>query len=93
MRNYLVPKIVGPQHRDRSPPGSESRAVDLEKTGRLCEVHGGYVSTTEHRIHSHHHAGIPLVREGAALIPTLDAHSQQPGVFTAIARRYRSQNF
>ena len=34
----------------------------------------------ERRIHGHHHAGIRIVREGATLIPTLDA--QHPGVFT-----------
>jgi len=36
----------------------------------------------ERRIHGHHHAGIRIVREGATLIPTLDVHSQHPGVFT-----------
>jgi len=36
----------------------------------------------ERRIHGHHHAGIRIVRDGATLIPTLDAHAQHPGVFT-----------
>jgi len=36
----------------------------------------------ERRMHGHHHAGIRIVREGTTLIPTLDAHSRHPGVFT-----------
>ncbi len=49
--------------------------LNLERWFRLPKSH-------ERRIHGHHHAGIRIVREGAMLIPTLDAHSQHPGVFT-----------
>ncbi len=49
--------------------------LDLERWFRLPKSH-------ERRIHGHHHAGIRIVREGATLIPTLDAHSGHPGVFT-----------
>ncbi len=49
--------------------------LDLERWFRLPKSH-------ERRIHGHHHAGIRIVREGATLIPTLDAHAQHPGVFT-----------
>ena len=49
--------------------------LDLERWFRLPKSH-------ERRIHGHHHAGIRIVREGATLIPTLDAHSRHPGVFT-----------
>jgi len=49
---------------------------NLERWFRLPKSH-------ERRIHGHHHAGIRIVREGATLIPTLDAHAQHPGVFTA----------
>jgi len=49
--------------------------LNLERWFRLPKSH-------ERRIHGHHHAGIRIVREGATLIPTLDAHSQHPGVFT-----------
>jgi len=49
--------------------------LNLERWFRLPKSH-------ERRIHGHHHAGIRIVREGAALIPTLDAHAQHPGVFT-----------
>lgn len=36
----------------------------------------------ERRIHGHKHAGVRIVREGATLIPTLDAHAAHPGVFS-----------
>jgi len=49
--------------------------LNLERWFRLPKSH-------ERRIHGHHHAGIRIVREGAPLISTLDAHSQHPGVFT-----------
>lgn len=49
--------------------------LNLERWFRLPKSH-------ERRIHGHHHAGIRIVREGATLIPTLDAHSGHPGVFT-----------
>ena len=49
--------------------------LDLERWFRLPKSH-------ERRIHGHKHAGIRIVREGATLIPTLDAHAQHPGVFT-----------
>ena len=49
--------------------------LNLERWFRLPKSH-------ERRIHGHHHAGIRIVRAGATLIPTLDAHAQHPGVFT-----------
>jgi len=49
--------------------------LNLERWFRLPKSH-------ERRIHGHHHAGIRIVREGATLIPTLDAHAQHPCVFT-----------
>ena len=49
--------------------------LNLERWFRLPKSH-------ERRIHGHHHAGIRIVREGATLIPTRDAHAQHPGVFT-----------
>ena len=49
--------------------------LNLERWFRLPKSH-------ERRIHGHHHAGIRIVREGATLIPTLDAHALHPGVFT-----------
>jgi len=49
--------------------------LDLERWFRGPKSH-------ERRIHGHKHAGIRIVREGATLIPTLDAHAQHPGVFT-----------
>lgn len=49
--------------------------LDLERWFRLPKSH-------ERRIHGHKHAGIRIVREGATLIPTLDAHAQHPGVFS-----------
>ena len=51
--------------------------LNLERWFRLPKSH-------ERRIHGHHHAGIRIEREGATLIPTLDAHSQHPGVFTEV---------
>jgi hypothetical protein len=49
--------------------------LSLERWFRLPKSH-------ERRIHGHHHAGVRIVREGPTLIPTLDAHSQHPGVFS-----------
>ena len=49
--------------------------LNLERWFRLPKSH-------ERRIHGQHHAEIRIVREGATLIPTLDAHAQHPGVFT-----------
>ena len=49
--------------------------LHLERWFRLPKSH-------ERRVHGHHHAGIRIVREGATLIPTLDAHAHHPGVFT-----------
>ena len=49
--------------------------LDLERWFRGPKSH-------ERRIHGHKHAGIRIVREGATLIPTLDAHAHHPGVFT-----------
>jgi hypothetical protein len=49
--------------------------LDIERWFRGPKSH-------ERRIHGHKHAGIRIVREGATLIPTLDAHAQHPGVFT-----------
>jgi hypothetical protein len=37
----------------------------------------------ERRIHGHKHVGMRVVREGATLVPTLDAHLEHPGLFTA----------
>jgi hypothetical protein len=50
--------------------------LDLERFFRLPKSH-------ERRIHGHKHVGMRVVREGATLLPTLDAHQQQPGLFTA----------
>jgi hypothetical protein len=49
--------------------------LDIERWFRGPKSH-------ERRIHGHKHAGIRIVREGATLIPTLDAHAQHPGVFS-----------
>ena len=50
---------------------------------RFCENHFFRdLAKHERRIHGHHHAGVRIVREGPTLIPTLDAHSQHPGVFS-----------
>lgn len=49
--------------------------LDIERWFRGPKSH-------ERRIHGHKHAGIRIVREGATLIPTLDAHAQHPGIFT-----------
>lgn len=49
--------------------------LDLERWFRGPKSH-------ERRIHGHKHAGIRIVREGATLIPTLDAHVAHSGVFT-----------
>jgi hypothetical protein len=37
----------------------------------------------ERHIHGHKHVGMRVVREGATLVPTLDAHHDHPGLFTA----------
>jgi hypothetical protein len=50
--------------------------LDLERWFRLPKGH-------ERRIHGHAHAGVRLVQEGATLIPTLDAHRDGAGPFTA----------
>jgi hypothetical protein len=50
--------------------------LELERFFRLPKGH-------ERRIHGHKHVGMRVVREGASLIPTLDAHQQHPGPFTA----------
>ncbi len=49
--------------------------LHLERWFRLPKSH-------ERRVHGHHHAGVRIVREGATLIPTLDAHANHPGLFT-----------
>jgi hypothetical protein len=50
--------------------------LDLERWFRLPKGH-------ERRIHGHRHAGVRLVREGPTLLPALDAHREQDGLFTA----------
>jgi hypothetical protein len=50
--------------------------LDLERWFRLAKGH-------ERRIHGHKHAGVRLVREGATLLPALDAHQEHEGLFTA----------
>jgi hypothetical protein len=50
--------------------------LDLERWFRLPKGH-------ERRIHGHQHAGVRLVREGATLLPALDAHREHDGLFTA----------
>lgn len=49
--------------------------LDIERWFRGPKSH-------ERRIHGHKHAGIRIVREGATLIPTLDAHAAHPGVLS-----------
>jgi hypothetical protein len=49
--------------------------LELERWFRLPKSH-------ERRIHGHRHAGIRLVREGATLVPALDAHAAHPGPLT-----------
>lgn len=50
--------------------------LDLERWFRLPKGH-------ERRIHGRKHVGMRIVREGATLVPTLDAHGTQAGQFTA----------
>lgn len=50
--------------------------LDLERFFRLPKGH-------ERRIHGHKHVGMRVVREGASLLPTLDAHQKHVGQFTA----------
>jgi hypothetical protein len=50
--------------------------LELERFFRLPKGH-------ERRIHGHKHVGMRVVREGATLLPTLDAHQKHPGMFTA----------
>lgn len=50
--------------------------LELERFFRLPKSH-------ERRIHGHKHVGMRVVREGATLVPTLDAHHEHPGLFTA----------
>ena len=50
--------------------------LDLERWFRLPKGH-------ERRIHGHRHAGVRIVREGATLVLTLDAHQEHPDAFTA----------
>jgi hypothetical protein len=49
--------------------------LDLERWFRLPKSH-------ERRVHGHRHAGIRIVREGATLIPALDAHVSHPQLLT-----------
>lgn len=59
--------------------------LDLERWFRLPKGH-------ERRIHGHQHAGVRLVRDGATLLPALDAHREHDGLFTAEALHpYRDQ--
>lgn len=50
--------------------------LELERWFRLPKGH-------ERRIHGHKHVGMRVVREGATLLPTLDAHHEHPQPFTA----------
>lgn len=50
--------------------------LDLERWFRFPKSH-------QRRIHGHRHAGVRIVRDGATLVPTLDAHVSHPGVFTS----------
>jgi len=50
--------------------------LDLERFFRLPKGH-------ERRIHGHKHVGMRVVREGATLLLTLDAHRDHAGLFTA----------
>jgi hypothetical protein len=49
--------------------------LDLERWFRLPKGH-------ERRIHGHRHAGVRIVREGATMMLTLDAHLTHPEPFT-----------
>jgi len=49
--------------------------LDLERWFRFPKSH-------QRRIHGHRHAGIRIVRDGATMAPTLDAHVSHPGLFT-----------
>jgi len=49
--------------------------LDLERWFRFPKSH-------QRRIHGHRHAGVRIVRDGATLVPTLDAHVSHPGPFT-----------
>ena len=48
--------------------------LDLERFFRCPKGH-------ERRIHGHRHAGVRIVSQGPTLLPTLDAHLQQPELF------------
>jgi len=50
--------------------------LELERWFRLPKGH-------ERRVHGHKHVGTRVVREGATLMPTLDAHQGRPEPFTA----------
>ena len=56
------------------------RAFEWSMPWRMCRTRWHGLRRPENR--GHHHAGIRIVREGATLIPTLDAHALHPGVFT-----------
>jgi hypothetical protein len=51
--------------------------LDLERWFRLPKGH-------ERRIHGHRHAGVRIVREGATMMPALDAHLGHPELFSAV---------
>jgi len=50
--------------------------LDLERWFRLPKGH-------ERRIHGRGHVGVRVVVEGPTLLPTLDAHREKEGLFTA----------
>jgi hypothetical protein len=50
--------------------------LDLERWFRLPKGH-------ERRIHGRRHVGVRVVVEGPTLLPTLDAHREKDGLFTA----------
>jgi hypothetical protein len=49
--------------------------LDLERFFRCPKGH-------ERRIHGHRHAGVRIVREGATLVPALDAHLHHQAQFS-----------
>jgi hypothetical protein len=71
MKSWLPGLFVG--GRLRTMPWDN---LDLERFFRLPKGH-------ERHIHGRKHVGMRTVREGATLLPTLDAHQQHEGQFTA----------
>ena len=59
-----------------SAAGLPADNLELERWFKLPKRH-------MRRIHGRAHAGVRLVQEGATLLPTLNAHEQHPGAFSA----------